>query len=235
MKKRILAQINKDFNLSLFDFLNHSLKCHVFDPEDSQTSAELIDISGEFLLLKYTHPFYTNPQYAQLPITPSASNGSLHEAEQAFKEMARTRAEARQMAPFQITTFLPLGYGKRVFKDLALFAFLNTISIPVLRSAIWSSIFERILGLADRATSSRNAKRLTFVRNVLSRVFGKWGLLIILGSANIAQALTVMVSKTKRYRVPVPQRYLWILATLVEGFPAISRFNGLITDHEEKY
>lgn len=235
MKKRILAQINTDFNLSLFDFLNHSLKCHVFDPEDSQTSAELIDISGEFLLLKYTHPFYTNPQYIQLPITPPMSDNSLQEAEQAFKEMARTKAEARQLAPFQITTFLPLGCGKHVFKDLAIFAILNTISIPVLRSALWSSIFNRILRLADRATSSRNVKRLVFVRNMLAKVLGKWGLLIILGSANIVQALTVMNSKTRQYRVPGPQRYWWILATLVEGFPAISRFNGLITDREEAY
>lgn len=55
--------------------------------------------------------------------------------------------------------------------------------------------FNRILRLADRATSSRNVKRLVFVRNMLAKVLGKWGLLIILGSANIVQALTVMNSK----------------------------------------
>lgn len=233
-KARILTHMNKDHQLALYDYLNYYLNRNEFNPEDPKTSVEIVDIDASSILLKYTYPGSPNKQLAKLPINPPMRDDSLKDARQALVGMARNAAESRGYAVFQILEWRPLGAGPTAPRDCFVFALALSLVVPHLRSFIYSTLATSVLGWANPAHDAVEwspvmGPIIGFVQN------WPWAPLILMYTVHIAEAFTVMAAKVRKYRVPKPQKYCWILSTIVEGFPALLRFNRLVSDVEGKH
>lgn len=231
-KSRILTHMNKDHRLSLFDYINHFLHREVVDPTDPNCSVELVDIGAEYMTLKYTYPGSPNEQLVQIPFNPPMRDDSLQEARPVLVRMAKEAAEARGYSVVQVSKFLPLGSGPTAPFDLMVVAMTMTIVVPSLKTFFWRDfVGSTLFGWTDpiRDVAQWSPVLGGLVNFVANR---PWATIGALYSLHAFEAVTVMAAKTRKYRVPAPQRYGWVLTTVVEGFPAILRFNRVVKDQK---
>lgn len=233
-KARILTHMNKDHQLALYDYLNYYLNRDEFNPEDPKTSVEMVDIDASSILLKYTYPGSPNEQLAKLPINPPMRDDSLKDARQALVGMARNAAESRGYAVFQILDWRPLGSGPTAPRDYFIWILASSLVIPHIRSFVYSTLAAYVLGWTNPAHDAAEWSPVLGAIVEFNQNW-PWGASVLLYTVHIAETFTVMAAKVRKYRVPKLRKYCWFMSTIMEGFPAILRFNRLVSDVEGKH
>ncbi|VVT54167.1 uncharacterized protein SAPINGB_P003940 [Magnusiomyces paraingens] len=223
-KARILTHMNKDHALSLFDYLSYFMH-REFDPDNASSSVEMTDITNNYITLRYTYPDSPNAQYAQFPINPPME--SLREARTALVDMAKTAAGTRGYATHRISSYVPPWSGATPVHDMALLFVVAILILPPLRTPVFSALAS-LLGIpADGGAFW--GPIVSFCSN------WPWIPAIVTYTAHFAEGLFVIRPKVTKYRVPKEERAWWYVSIFFEGFPAILRFNRLISKVEGQH
>lgn len=245
-KIRIMDHVNRDHKLALYDYLAHYKNIHL-SLDDPFTTVELRDISLDALTIWYANATHTRT--TTIPIAPAMAH--LSDARAVLKRMARHAALAQGHEPVRLTHYAcPRLFVKHpvarpanstpsssacgsssccVRRALARLARINLLypaSYAV--SLLWlTPVFPSSL-MSLWATIL--PARLTISTPATARKIAYWLML-----CHCFEVLFLLTPLLRRARVPQPQRTLWSISNLLEGFPAILRLRREIAANRRAY
>ncbi|KAF5095239.1 hypothetical protein D0Z03_001884 [Geotrichum reessii] len=201
-KNRILSHMTRDHRLCLIDYLAYYKNIDI--PLDSAVAAtvEMSSIELDHFTVSYTPVGASKPEVARFDFTPPLD--SLADARGALVERAKESAHKRGFETSRVTIFQipdkPL--------EIAILV-LELLQFPAIAKLVVTAGLPS-LALADYVPQ-----------------LGPYGLLGALAVVHSVEALFLMLPKLKRYRVPAPQKYFWLVSNVFGGFTALVRFNKL--------
>lgn len=210
--ERIVAHMNHDRQLALYDLLFHYAQVDL-DPDCPSTCVELVSVGLDHLVLQYTTTTDdSNAKEVRVPVEPPMQD--LSEARTTLGRMARTAAASRGCKPHRVTHFdLPTA-------PLSVLLILGTLAnIPFLRALILNRL------------APRWAAQSVFIKSVTRY---PWALLAGILAAHGNEAVWLMWPRMHVWRVPMPQRGYWVATTMGEGYQALRRFDAITRKLEQQ-
>lgn len=201
MEQKILAHMNKDHKLALEDYLAVYGEVKI---NREIKNIQLKSIENSHLVIGFTHRDVDFTIEKIISLDPPLQN--LGEARLRLVDMAKEAAAARGYSHKQVSEILyptqPQEFLLLALVAALIFAFFKT-------DTFYGKWFA-------------NIGFLQAVRPYTATIF--YGTVAI----HVAELALVMMPKLNKYRVPIDYKIEWIIFTLLEGFPAIRRFNHLI-------
>lgn len=230
-QSRIIQHMNRDHQLALIDYL--SVYGSIATNTINSRSVRISDIDTEKIQINYVDNKST-PKLITIYL-----NNALEDDNVKVEKLTDLRAKLVSMAIYcankqgyshkQITSVTyPCGPGS-YFLYLIFFTSIYASVKPKDFIKRVGPLAVKILNLVPDFASPAVSKILTFLI--------KYGATIIKAMylAHIVEIFAFMLRKTKKYRVPTPQRLQWIFFNFVEGFYALKRFNKLARAKEEEF
>lgn len=238
-KNRIITHMNKDHQLSLFDYVNYFMNREIVDPDDGGiSSVEMVDIDNDLITLKYTYKGSPNPQIAQFPVNPKMN--SLSDARNTLVQMAKRAASFRGYTVHRVTKFAPIGTTKYARRDILTIINVIIICVPQVRNFVLDFFFHYVLryGIANDDYNRLDVLR-TFPQIVADFICFHddypWFFASFYMASNIIRTLFDLAPKVFKYRVPQSQKKWWYLSGFFEGYGTAERFDTLIDQVEGKH
>lgn len=218
-KNRIISHMNKDHQIALVDYVviygNVKLSSFVAD------SVKIADVSEEKLVLSYKD--YTGEMKTQTIIWNNAIELegvrvlSMKDIKAKLIAMAKYAAKKQGVSHVQIKKAIPpqrpIGYLMYVY---ALATAITLYDKHLLRHLLASTSFFSWVGT-----------HLPFLATAFRYFENKIGVLsLTVYAIHLIEALAVTLPRTRKYRVPVPQNYIWLAMNFIEGFPAFLRLKA---------
>jgi hypothetical protein len=202
---RILSHMNKDHRVSVEDYLVVYGKVKL---DSKVQNIKMSEITVNHMSITFEHEDLEFPIEKVIPFEPPMED--LKEARSRLVEMAKYAAEKRGYSPYQIIGYTPPGIFNRALLGL-IYLPLATIAVP---GILTNSMVTNFLGRGTVSWLLKNA----------------WNVTYITVGIHAAEALFIMKPKLDKFRVPTDYKLEWYLSTLLEGFPAIKRFNALVEE-----
>ncbi|CEP22874.1 unnamed protein product [Cyberlindnera jadinii] len=202
---RILAHMNKDHYVSVEDYLVVYGKVTSIE---KVSNVKMTEISLDHMTITFNYKEVEYSLEKVIPFEPPLKD--LKEARERLVEMARFAAKERGFSPFQIKDFTYPGLRNRLLISL--------IYLPAITHFAPDLIINPT------------------VRGFIGDSFGDW---LVNNSLNITwltlgihalESLFIMRPKLNHFRVPRDYQLEWYVSSIIEGFPAIRRFNKLVEE-----
>ncbi|CCH42860.1 putative membrane protein [Wickerhamomyces ciferrii] len=204
---RILSHMNKSHRLAIEDYLNVYGNV-IINKKISNVKMTHIDL--DHMVITFTHDDLDFVIEKPIPFEPPLTD--LSEARVKLVEMAKFAANKRGYAHFQIS-------------DIKYPGVYNLILIFIIYLPLLSYFFPSILH-NSYTTSYLSSNSIDWLqKNSLNITY------VTLG-AHLLENLFIFRPKLNKYRVPPDFLIEWYIAGLIEGFPAIKRFNKLVLERE---
>lgn len=230
-KIRIIDHLNANHKLALYDYLAYYKNIRL-DIDDPHSDAVVKDISLDSLTIWYKTPTHTRT--TTVAIIPAMAQMS--DARAALVKMAKEAARGTGHEHFRIRHYSPpklfVGCGgasadsSLVAKFFAgfpqTFAGIN-IHYP-------SSLFVVLLWLTPLFPKSLGALWNALLPSKLAAMFTTRARKIAFYTVliHVAESFFVLLPLLRSVRTPQPQKSIWVLSNLLEGYPAILRLRAEI-------
>jgi len=203
---RILSHMNQQHRLAIEDYLcvyGHVIINNKID------NIKMTQISNESMTITFTHDDLDFQIEKPIPFEPPLKD--LNESRERLIEMAKFAANKRGYSHSQITDY--------VYPSLYNYILIFIIYLPLLSWFI-PSILKNQLVLTYLLSQSKIDWLLENSLNITYLTI----------SIHFFECILIFRPKLNKFRVPTDYLIEWYIAGIIEGFPAIKRFNKLVKE-----
>lgn len=202
---RILSHMNKDHKLAIEDYLNVYGNVIINKKIDN---IKMTHIGLDHMVIAFTHDDLDFQIEKPIQFEPPLKD--LSEARVKLVEMAKYAATKRGYAHFQIADYV----YPNIYQFILIFIIYSPLISYFVPSILQNSYVLNTLSQTKIDWLLRNSLNITYLTIFI----------------HVLEVIFIFRPKLVKYRVPTDYLIEWYIAGIMEGFPAIKRFNKLIAE-----